>query len=187
MPSCTGWTKPMASSTRSALSSNSVPAIGLNLSSPRTHLSVFTWPCSPMNSCVSTAKSRSAPSSWLDEVRILKGQFGQVSSLFSFSGGRGMISSWVTESAPWRIEVPMQSEPVSPPPITTTCLPPARIGCTLPSGSSLDAAVLLRQKLHGEMDAVELAARDRQVAAASRRRRRARSRRTRRAAARSAR
>ena len=33
-----------------------------------------------------------------------------------------MISKLVTESAPWRIAVPMQSEPVSPPPITTTCL-----------------------------------------------------------------
>ena len=58
----------------------------------------------------------------------------------------------------------MQSEPVSPPPITTTCLPSARIGATLPSGSSAHAPVLLRQELHGEMDAVELAARDRQVA-----------------------
>ena len=29
----------------------------------------------------------------------------------------------------------MQSEPVSPPPITTTCLPVARIGSTSPSGS----------------------------------------------------
>jgi len=31
-------------------------------------------------------------------------------------------------SAPWRIDVPMQSDPVSPPPMTTTCLPSARIG-----------------------------------------------------------
>ena len=58
----------------------------------------------------------------------------------------------------------MQSEPVSPPPITTTCLPLARIGGTSPSGFAADAAVLLRQEIHGEMDAVELAARDRQVA-----------------------
>jgi hypothetical protein len=47
-----------------------------------------------------TAKSRSAPSSWLEEVRSFSGQFGQVSALFSFSGGLGMISSWVTDSAP---------------------------------------------------------------------------------------
>ena len=58
----------------------------------------------------------------------------------------------------------MQSEPVSPPPMTTTCLPSAVIGLTLPSGSSRDAAVLLRQELHREVDAVELAAGDRQVA-----------------------
>ena len=67
----------------------------------------------------------------------MSGQSGQVSSLFSCSGGCGMISKLVTDSAPWRIEVPMQSEPVSPPPITTTCLPVARIGVTLPSGSPL--------------------------------------------------
>ena len=44
------------------------------------------------------------------------------------AGGCGNISSWVTEAAPWRLAVPMQSEPVSPPPMTTTCLPIARIG-----------------------------------------------------------
>ena len=67
-------------------------------------------------------------------------------------------------SAPWRIEVPMQSEPVSPPPITTTCLPVARIGSLVPTGSPRHAAVLLRQEVHGEMDAGEFAAGDRQVA-----------------------
>ena len=40
----------------------------------------------PENFCVSTEKSRSAPSSWLDEVRSFSGQSGQVSSLFSCSG-----------------------------------------------------------------------------------------------------
>ena len=108
--------------------SNSVPGIGLNLLSTRAQCSFLTWPFSPENFTVPTAKSRSAPSSWLDEVRSFSGQTGQVSSLFSCSGGCGMISKLVTDSAPWRIEVPMQSEPVSPPPITTTCLPVARIG-----------------------------------------------------------
>ena len=114
---------------------------------------------------VSTAKSRSAPSSWLDEVRSFSGQSGQVSSLFSCSGGCGMISNLVTDSAPWRIEVPMQSEPVSPPPMTTTCLPLGedRLGAR-PRRLAADAAVLLRQEIHGEMDAVELAPGDRQVA-----------------------
>ena len=58
----------------------------------------------------------------------------------------------------------MQSEPVSPPPMTTTCLPPARIGSPVAGRLAADAAVLLRQEVHGEMDAVELAAGDRQVA-----------------------
>ena len=44
-----------------------------------------------------TANSRSAPSSWLDEVRSFSGQSGQVSALFSCSGGFGMISNLVTE------------------------------------------------------------------------------------------
>ena len=98
-------------------------------------------------------------------MRSFSGQSGQVSILFSCSGGCGMISKLVTESAPWRNEVPMQSEPVSPPPMTTTCLPPARIG-SAPGDLRLaaHAPVLLRQELHGEMDALELAARDRQVA-----------------------
>ena len=164
MPSCTGCTKPIASSTRSALISNSVPGIGWNFASARAQCSVFTWPFAPENLVVSTAKSRSTPSSWLDEVRSLSGHSGQVSGLFSCSGGFGMISKLVTDSAPCRIEVPMQSEPVSPPPITTTCLPVARIGADVARRFAADAAVLLRQEIHREVDALEVAARDRQVA-----------------------
>jgi hypothetical protein len=118
----------------------------------------------PRTCVVITAKSRAAPSSWLDEVRSFSGQFGQVSSLFSCSGGCGMISKLVTDSAPWRNEVPMQSEPVSPPPMTTTCLPVARIGSLFAAGSPADAPVLLRQEIHGEVNALELAAGHRQVA-----------------------
>jgi hypothetical protein len=51
----------------------------LNLSSTCTQCSFFTLPFSPENFCVSTANSRLAPSSWLDEVRSFSGQFGQVS------------------------------------------------------------------------------------------------------------
>src|SRR5207253_2852508 len=90
MPSWTGCTKPMASSTSCASSSNSVPAIGLNLSSTCTQCSFCTLPSTPENFCVSTANSRLAPSAWLDEVRIFNGQFGQVTPLFSCSGGAGM-------------------------------------------------------------------------------------------------
>jgi hypothetical protein len=82
-------------------------------------------------------------------VRSLSGQYGQVSGLFSSSGGCGITSNWVTEAAPWRLEVPTQSEPVSPPPITTTCLPVALIGFFV-AGHFL---VLRRQELQREMHA----------------------------------
>ena len=62
-------------------------------------------------------------------MRSFIGQFGQLSALFSFSGGIGMISSCVTLLAPCRNDVPMQSLPVSPPPMTTTCLPVAESSC----------------------------------------------------------
>ncbi len=68
-----------------------------------------------------------------------------------------MISSWVTDLAPWRKEVPMQSLPVSPPPMTMTCLPLAR---DLRPGArrlARHAPVLLRQERHGVVDAVEAA------------------------------
>ena len=58
----------------------------------------------------------------------------------------------------------MQSEPVSPPPITTTCLPLARIGSLRADRLAGDAPVLLRQEIHREMDAGEIAAGHRQVA-----------------------
>src|SRR5580693_998894 len=127
-PSCTGWTKPIASSTSSASRSNSLPAIGLNLSSTCTQCSFATLPSPPENFCVSTANSRRAPSAWLDEVRIFSGQFGQVTPLFSCSGGAGMISSCVTERL---------------------------LG---------DAAILLRQEIHREVNARQFAAGDWQVA-----------------------
>src|SRR5438552_359481 len=39
------------------------------------------------------------------------------------SGGRGRISNWWIDAAPWRCAVPRQSAPVSPPPMITTRLP----------------------------------------------------------------
>ena len=51
--------------------------------STRTAFSALTLPPSPMNSLVAIANSRSQPSSWLDEVRSLVGQYGQTSGLFS--------------------------------------------------------------------------------------------------------
>ena len=97
-------------------------------------------------------------------MRSLSGQSGQISGLFSRSGGCGMISKLTTDTAPWRIEVPMQSEPVSPPPITTTFLPVGEDRLDIALRLVADAPVLLRQEVHREMDALELAARDRQIA-----------------------
>ena len=75
-----------------------------------------------------------------------------------------MISIWVTERAPCRIDVPTQSEPVSPPPMTTTSLPLARIsvpaGIASPATRRLDWA----QEVHGELDTPGLTAGDGQVA-----------------------
>ena len=68
-----------------------------------------------------------------------------------------MISSWVTEAAPWRWAVPTQSAPVSPPPMTTTCLPSAVIGGR--HEVALLHLVGQRQVLHRLVDAVQLAAR----------------------------
>ena len=76
-------------------------------------------------------------------------------SLVLLSGRwRVMISSLVTETAPWRSAVPMQSEPVSPPPMTTTCFPLARMGCASPSGyaataGSAAARIPLRSECRG--------------------------------------
>ena len=79
-----------------------------------------------------------------------------------FSGGVGMISSWVTDAAPCRCAVPRQSAPVSPPPMITTCLPSAVIG------RRVDVALLHvvgpRQVLHRLVDALGFAAGRGQVA-----------------------
>ena len=66
------------------------------------------------------------PSSCDEEVLSLKGQYGQGFSSVLESDGFGMISKFVTLSAPCLLDVPIQSEPVSPPPITITFLSVAR-------------------------------------------------------------
>ena len=75
------------------------------------------------------------------------------------------------EAAPSRRALPTQSAPVSPPPITITCLPAAVIvrgagAGAVGGGAELagDPAVADVEVLHREVDAVELAAGDRQVA-----------------------
>src|SRR5271165_3089769 len=173
MPGWRGPRKPIAKRTRSAFKLRVLPGIscitkrpsGPFAQSTRTQSSPATRPSSPIARLVNTDQSRSQPSSCDDEVRSFNGQSGQVSALFSRSGGFGKISSWVINAAPWRTDVPMQSDPVSPPPITTTCLPAAVI---VPCGAAFAVAraalVLLRQEIHREMDAVEFASRNLEVA-----------------------
>ena len=62
------------------------------------------------------------------DTRNISGQVGHgLTPASRSSGGRGMISNWWIDAAPWRWAVPRQSAPVSPPPMMTTCLPSAVI------------------------------------------------------------
>ena len=51
---------------------------------------------------------------------------GELASMYE-SGGAGKSSNCVRLAQPCRFDVPVQSLPVSPPPITITCLPVAKI------------------------------------------------------------
>src|SRR5690606_16160150 len=83
---------------------------------------------SPRNSFVRIAQCRSPPSSWEDDVINTIGQRGHgLAASFLFSGGFANNSICVTDFAPCLTDVPTQSEPVSPPPITSTFLLVARI------------------------------------------------------------
>ena len=74
-------------------------------------------------------------------------------------GGIGMISSWVTDLAPCRNEVPMQSLPVSPPPMTMTCLPLAVICGSSRCGSPETRRFCCGRKSMAKTNAVEIAPR----------------------------
>ena len=92
------------------------------------------------------------------------GHSGHGLSAARSTGGAGSSSSCVTDAAPWRCAVPRQSAPVSPPPMMTTCLPAAEIAPSVRDGVALAASVLLRQVLHREVHARQIAARHGQVA-----------------------
>ena len=69
----------------------------------------------------------------------------------------------MTEAAPCRFDVPTQSAPVSPPPITMTCFPSAEMVGSIAERFAADSAVLLREERHREVDAVEFPAGDGEV------------------------
>ena len=79
------------------------------------------------------------------------------------SAACGRISICTRLLQPWRMEVPTQSVPVSPPPMTMTSLPSAEMKLPFRCWSS-SALVLAVQEFHREMDSFELAAFDRQIA-----------------------
>ena len=83
------------------------------------------------------AKSRAPPSFSAYEVRSFIGQRGHgVRSSGRFTGGSPSTSICVTDAAPSRWALATQSAPVSPPPITITCLPAAVIGRSAGGGAS---------------------------------------------------
>lgn len=56
-------------------------------------------------------------------IKMYLGHWGHGLSLPRDAGGRGSNSKLTTDLAPCRIDVPIQSFPVSPPPITMTSFP----------------------------------------------------------------
>ncbi|CCZ13164.1 unknown [Prevotella sp. CAG:487] len=66
---------------------------------------------------------RSQPSSWLELVFSTCCHCGHGVAGLCPTGGFGIISICITDTAPCLLLVPMQSLPVSPPPITSTRLP----------------------------------------------------------------
>src|SRR5690554_6769193 len=121
----------MANKAKSQGKVRSVPASSKNcilpFSSFHSISTIFrpvTFPCSSrVNSLVNTDHILSAPSSWEEEVLSVMGHSGHGFNCVLCWGGLDNNSSCITEAAPCRLEVPIQSLPVSPPPITSTCLP----------------------------------------------------------------
>ena len=135
-----------------------------------------TRPSSPVKRVVEIENRRSPPSFRAYDVRSFIGHRGHgVTSSGREAAARRAARSGCTDAAPSRCACATQSAPVSPPPITTTCLPAALRPPVAVAGDRSRAVV---QVLHREVDAVELAARDGQVARHARPDRRARPRRS---------
>ena len=113
---------------------------------------------------VITAKSRSAPSSWLDEVRSFTGQFGQFSILSSCLGGMrhdfelGHLERALADRGADAVGAGVAAADHD------DMLAGREDRLVGADRLAADAAVLLRQELHREMDAGEVAPGDRQIA-----------------------
>ncbi len=79
-------------------------------------------------------------------------------------GGSGRISNCVRDLQPCRSEVPTQSVPVSPPPITITSRPSAEMKSGDGRGAVEHVLGVGCEEFHGEMNAIQLPAGDRQIA-----------------------
>ena len=136
---CSGRKKPMASSTRSA-SMISLRPVGRIVGRPpsaagchstsSTSTPVTLPSGEPRKRLEARHQRRVQPSSWLEVVLNTCGHCGHGVAGLLPTGGLGIISICVTLAAPWRLAVPMQSLPVSPPPITSTRLPLAVTRCS---------------------------------------------------------
>lgn len=134
---CSAPVNPMLMRTRSASISKSPPGRSENLNglpsgensqSASPALSDFTRPRAPPKDLATTPHMRVPPSRCELEVRFLYSHMGHGVDGCLPSGGSGIISICTTLFAPWRIAVPTQSLPVSPPPMTRTFFPFALTG-----------------------------------------------------------
>jgi len=123
----------MAKKARSQGITSSLPSISKNCILPFSSfhsisaiLSPVTSPASFLvNSLVRTDHKRSTPSSRELEVLSVIGHSGHGFKVGLRLGGFGSNSNWVMKAAPCLLDVPIQSLPVSPPPMTSTCFPGA--------------------------------------------------------------
>ena len=126
-----GPVNPRANSTRSqghtfsepSISTNFAFSFGFFIHSTSIVFNAFTFPLpSFINSFVKIDHCLLLPSSWDELVLSVNGQYGQGFSSVRSLLGFGKISKFTTDFAPCLLDVPIQSDPVSPPPITITFL-----------------------------------------------------------------
>ena len=173
-PSCSGLVKPTAIRTRSVSMANSLPSTPTSVrdDSPVTsraieagHLAV--GPLHAEDLAAEAALAALLERVGRDEPARLD-RPGRVRVAAAARGPRDRRRAAARRSAPSRSALETQSMPVSPPPITTTRLPAAVI-CALGvlGDASLrlgDPAVAAVEVLHREVDAVEVATGDVEVA-----------------------